>query len=212
MKKIQDQESKHENIEKNKNVNCEIKQNTVKLNDNNVKIEKNKIKNCETKQNNDNKNISSEKIKQSLKNDEKNVISSNNIKDQENVDSINECKNIEKNITSEIDIKYESSKKTKNESKVDNTSTVVSSISDKQNMHDMACSPMKFEESVHSEAPNKILPPLKSLKKLEPIINRSNYAENDKNDHLYNKAQELISINNDYEKQNKTSNNQDEEQ
>jgi hypothetical protein len=147
-----------------------------------------------------------------LKNDEENVIFSNNNKDQENVDSINERKNIEKKITSEIDIKYESSKKTKNESKVDNTSSVVSSISNKQNMHDMACSPMRFEESAHIEASNKILPPLKSLKKLEPIINRSNYTENDKHDHLYNKAQELISINNDYEKQNKNKNDQDEEQ
>jgi hypothetical protein len=63
-------------------------------------------------------------------------------------------------------------------------------------MHDMACSPMKFEESTHNEISNKVLPPLKSLKKLEPVINRSNYVENDRPDHLYKKAQELITINN----------------
>jgi len=145
-----------------------------------------------------------------LENDKEVFISKNN-NDFEKLNSINEYENKEKNDACETGIKYESSEKTKNESKVDNNDLKVISppLNNEQNTHDMACSPIKFDEHTNNELSNKILPPLKSLKKLEPVINRSNYVEND---NLYKKAHELISINNEKERESKSKNEQDEEQ
>merc|ERR1712098_390568 len=118
-KKIQDKEIKYENTKKNKNIN-----NKIKHNDDNI-------------------NIPKDKIAENLKNNEKYVPISNN-NNHEKVDLVNKSENKTKNDVYEMDIKYESSKKTKNESKIDDDNLVI--ISKTENMQDMACSPIKFED------------------------------------------------------------------